>query len=449
MLKPLIVILILVFLLAIGLNVDFSTPPINNIPSTHIKSTKESVIVETNITLSEENTTQASSKVIDNNLSIEIQALFNKARNHFQNNQDEEAQNIYSLIITKVQDKNEVTFLKYFAKAYKQKAFLFKIYPTYDKESAIEMLEIITKKFEDSEDFELIELYINAKIEMAFLQTKEDSLEAYDELLKKFRDRTEPYFQKKVEDLLLEKSFALMGEDDEEAMEILDELISKYQKLGEKTLPDTIKSSILNNIELAIITNNDDSNYRELADTYMNDSPDKAPLLDMLDIIRNSQDLNQDDALKAWQENHNSYRFPDWSFDELRKWAYRIEDKETKERVSQYIDVFENHKYSISATKNTVTYDETGSISKNEDSTDSDGGNDSTPPEEEIIYETQAIEYSDSYATDTPVVEDDPYINDIPPVLYEDPYATEEDISYEELPEIEENQEIIYEPIEH
>ena len=105
------------------------------------------------------------------------------------------------------------------------------------------MLEMIIKKFENAEDFELIELYINAKIEMAYMETKEESLETYDELLKKFKNRTEPYFKQKIEDLLLAKSFALMGEDDEEAMEILDELIAKYQKSGEKKLPESIRFS--------------------------------------------------------------------------------------------------------------------------------------------------------------------------------------------------------------
>jgi len=452
MLKTLIVILVLVILLAIGLNIDFSNPPSSTIEIPQIKTQKESMKIEKNDPiLPKKQIIKTSLQETDNNLSNEVQALFIKANNYFQNSLDEEAQNTYSLIIKKVQDNNQTKFLKYFAEAYKQKAFLFKIYPTYDSDSAIEMLEFIVKKFEMAEEFELIEFYINAKIEQAYLQTKEDSLETYDQLLNKFKNRTEPYFKKKIEELLLAKSFALMGEDDDEAMEILDQIINKYQKSGEKKLPDTIKFSILNNIELAIITNNDDSNYRELADTYMTDSPDKEPLLDMLNIIRNSQDLNQDEALKTWQEKHNSYHFPDWSFDELRKWAYRIEDKETKERVSRYIDIFENHKYYISSTNTGVTYTDTESASENKssDSVTIDSS-EYTPPENEEVDETKPEEYTDPYSNnDTPVVyeddpyatateddtptttyEPDPYANDIP-VIYEDPYSNEEGVSYE------------------
>lgn len=423
MLKTLIVILVLVILLAIGLNIDFSsTEEPSPLPTTLIKMQKESINIEEVAVQREEKVHHINIKA-DNNLSAEIEALFIRANNHFQNSQDEEAQNIYTLIIKKVKENNETKFLKYFAKAYQQKAFIFKIYPSYDIDSAIEMLEVIIKKFENAKHIDLIEFYINARIEQAYLQTKEDSLETYDELIKKFKHRTDPYFTKKIEELLLAKSFALMGENDDEAMEILDEIIEKYQKSGEKNLPDNIKFSILNNIELAVITNNDDSNYRELADTYMDDSPDKAPLLDMLEIIRNSQDLNQDDALKEWQESHNDYHFPDWSFDELRKWAYRMEDKETKERVSQYIDAFENHKYYIPSS-NTVYTPEEVTYS------------DSAPVEEEVIYETKPVEYTD------------PYINDLPPVVYTDPYTNDTSIVSEDpyTNNEENNTHIIYDP---
>ena len=442
MLKTLIVILILVILLAIGLNIDFSNPPSSTIETPQIRPKKETISVGKNNPITPEKQIVAITiPETDNNLSNEILALFMKANNYFQNSLDEEAQNTYSLIIKKTQDNNETKFLKYFAEAYKQKAFLFKIYPTYDSDSAIEMLEFIIRKFETAEDFELIDFYINAKIEQASLQTKEDSLETYDELLNKFKNRTEPYFEKKIEDLLLAKSFALMGEDDDEAMEILDQIINKYQKSGETKLPDTIKFSILNNIELAIITNNDDSNYRELADTYMSDSPDKEPLLDMLDIIRNSQDLNQDEALKRWQESHNSYHFPDWSFDELRKWAYRIEDKETKERVSQYIDVFENHKYYISSTNNNVTYNETQSSSDDENTY-------SSPENAEVTYESKPIEYTDPYANDVPVSYEDPYATEETPNIYElDPYANDIPVIYEDPYANEQG--VVYEPVEH
>lgn len=363
MLKTLIIILILVVALAIGLHIDFSTTAIPSTTPTPKIQKKEAIIktIERTLPKKEREMILASPKA-DNNLTKEILALFNQANLSFQKNHNEEAQSIYSIIIKKLQNHHEVKFLKYFAKASIQKAFLFRSYPTYDHESAIEILDVLIQKFENTEELELIDIYINVKIEQAYLQTKEETLEAYDQLLEKFKDKQDPYFIKKREELLLGKSFALMGENNDEAMEILDELIDKYQTSKEKNIPENIQFSILNNIELAIITNNDDSNYRELADRYMSDSPDKEPLLDMLEIIKNSQDLEQDDALAIWQEKHNNYRFPDWSFDELRKWAYHIEDEETKERVTKYINTFENHKYSTPSTYNSQKRPSTLSI---------------------------------------------------------------------------------------
>jgi len=89
-----------------------------------------------------------------------------------------------------------------------------------------------------------------------------------------------------------------MGVNDEEAIEVLDSLIAKYK--DKKNLPLTVKYSILNNIELSIITSNDTERYVDLANKYMGDEPDTKPLLGMLSIIKNSQELEQSEALEAW-----------------------------------------------------------------------------------------------------------------------------------------------------
>ena len=84
------------------------------------------------------------------------------------------------------------------------------------------------------------------------------------------------------------------------------------------------------------------------------DSPDTKPLLEMLDIIKNSQYLEQDDALKKWKEEHNKYYFDNWSFQEMRRWMNKIEDTETQERVKKYLDAFENHKYNREGKENNL-----------------------------------------------------------------------------------------------
>jgi len=350
MLKPLLIILFLVTLLAIGLNIDFSDsepqPTPTASPTVEVKeeTPQESVVAQPIQTSIDENKTNDNNDTL---LAKEIDALFKKGTKYFQNNEDDEAQKIYNLILKKIGKRDSYKFIKYFTTAYFQKAFIYNIYPNNEKDLAFDAYEMIIKRFEKSNDPKLLLFYIDAKIEQSYLVSSDEIIEIYDQLIKKFQTSTDPMIQKKIEDILLQKSFALMGKNDEEAMEILDQIIENHQKMGAKSLPENIQNSIFNNIELAIITNNDDDKYRELAEKYMPNSPDREPLLDMLSIIKNSPDMNQDEELDEWYKKHGDYRFPNWSFDELRRWAYRMEDDERKKQVIKYLDSFENYKYNV------------------------------------------------------------------------------------------------------
>ncbi|MBU1668372.1 hypothetical protein KKC13_08110 [bacterium] len=352
MLKPLLVILIIVSLIAIWLNFDL----FDSTPNTVVTQSVDAQIASEPLTTTETQNITTPQKPIttnrDENLSKEIQALFKQASLLFQKNFDDKALELYDQIIQKIGNSTDTTRLQDFAKAYFQKGLIHQIYPNSDKDAAFEAYNMVIKKFEKSDNELLLKLYIEAKIKQAYLFDDDERIEIYDELVKQFENYKNNKFQTEVEELLFSQSYNLMGKDDEESMRILDRIISKYDKDENTKLPEKIETSILNTIELAIITNNDDTKYRELADKYLSESPDTKPLLGMLDIIRNAQDLEQNEALSKWKEDHADYRFPDWSFQELRAWMMKIEDKGTKERVSKYLDAFENHKYNVDPKKN-------------------------------------------------------------------------------------------------
>ncbi len=344
MIKPLTYILIVVILFAIWLNRDIFMdksprvkPTIEEplvVTNKHIK--KHSPIIQQPIL--ETNSTQES------NLSQELKALLTQASKHFRNTEDAEAFKLYDEVIKKSENSNDPKILMLFANALFAKAMIHNIYPNNDTDAAIEDYEVILNKFKNSDNKELLQNYISAKIEQAKLLSKDDLLTAYNELIKKFKNDNR--FENEIDEIMFNKSFALMGENDEEAMEVFDNIIAKYQAKGEKKLPEAVESSILNNIELSIITSNDDTQYVELANKYLTDSPHTKPLLDMLNIIKNAQELDQEDALAEWREEHPNYYFPDWDFSELKKWANNIESKETKKRILNYIGTFEKQKYS-------------------------------------------------------------------------------------------------------
>ena len=436
MLKPLIFILILVTLLAIGINLGLFDETIE-------ETNTKSVPLETTSTIKEGKKVKISPKQVeientktnqDNNLSNELNELLRVASIHFQKSEDSEAFELYNKVIQKSQNSSDPKILKIFADALFRKATLNNIYPNNDPESAIEDYSRVIEKFNNSDNAELLKLYIEARLKQAKLQSKDDLLSTYDELIKRFEEDKEQRFDKEVEELQFAQSFALMGDNAEEAMEVLDNIIAKYQARGDKKLPQTVEYSILNNIELSIITSNDDEKYVDLANKYLSENKDTAPLLDMLNIIKSAQDLDQKEAIDKWMSEHKDYHFPDWDFSDLSEWAEKMENPEGKQRIKEYLDVFLKQKYTR-PNENQVVY--------TPPTPNSETDNNSPYPDPYAQNSEEETSEQDNENTDVVepyIYEPDPYINDIYGTdnVYPNPYATENQSSsnpYEELPQ--------------
>jgi hypothetical protein len=429
MLKPLLFVLVIVILLSGALHFELFKNEVI-LPATTTQSLQKESINH-NFSKDEiESLTIEADISIDNNLSKELTELLNKAHKLYTNNEYSELHLLYDKIIEKSKDAKDPSVLKVFARASLDKARLYYTYPNYDSESAIELYELITQKLATRDERELMLLYLDAKLQQTQFISKEESIETYSQLIEKFQNDPEQRFSKMVDELLFSKSFALMGLNDEEAMEVFDTLISKYDIT--KELPDSAKFAIFNNIELSIITNNSPDEYVDMAKEYMPNSVDTKPLLEMLEIINNAQDMPQEESLERWFEEHKEYKLSDWSFSELRKWVNNMEQPEAQLRIKNYLDLFEQHKF-----KN---YNQVPSVP--------------IQPHTEQTLRTQTQEVEEIAPIDLPVNvkaqstepedvidnEADPYLNDIylpePDVVYEeynssyplsypDPYATE------------------------
>ena len=398
MLRVLLFILVIVILIAIALNFDFFSSPTLIKPSSSNPVKKVQVIHKV-----QHPTIAIEEKPIDSaesNLSKELQLLLNQAQLRYRQGKYEEAIVIYDTVIKKSKDSKEIKILKLFARACLNRANTYYSYPKYDVDSAIESFELIIDKFQNKYNKELLLKYMEARLNKASLISKEEIIETYTALIEKFQNDKEHRFEKEVEELLYAKSFALMGIDDEEAIAVLDSLIGKYKDANKSNIPDTVKYSILNNIELSIITANDTDKYVDLANKYMSDLPDTKPIIDMLSIIKNSQDLDQSEAVEAWIEEHKNYNFPDWDFSELRKWVNKMEVPQRQERVRQYLDMFEKKKYATNNSREGAT----------------------VPLKNQVPQKVNEEEQEEEEER-----EEDPYINDIletlPEITYPDPYA--------------------------
>ncbi len=388
--------------IALALNFDlFSDTSAKQIrPKQSIEEIKKRTSTPIENTIIETNTF---TMVKESNLSKELQELLTKAQKLFRDKKDAEVILLYEEVISKSKNSKEIKILKLFAQACLKKATVHYIYPNHDIEAAIESYELILNNFKNKYNKELLLTYMKAKLKQAQFTSKEETLIAYDVLIEKFQNDKEKRFEKEIEDLLFSKSFALMGRNDEEAIEVLDKIIAKYS--NKSNLPDTVKFSILNNIELSIITSNDTDKYVDLANQYMADSPDTKPLLGMLNIIKNAEELDQTEALAQWKEEHDNYVFPDWDFSELRKWVNKMERPQSQKRIRNYLDLFEKQKY-----KNIYQVPA------------------ATVPTHTNIYADESTQntYPDPYASvededteiiydDVPIYEPDPYLNDIYP----------------------------------
>ena len=249
---------------------------------------------------------------------------------------------IYDEIINNFKDRTSVKLLKKFASAQFAKSHLQK------GEDRIDIYDEIIDKFRNSTDKQLLKELSTAQFAKAYLvhdcfQNRQEAIDVYDEIIEKFKPYEDDGFRQEVTDALFAKSFLLMGDYNQESMDIFDEIIDRCESCQDGAISQDFEYSVINNIELALITNCDDTRYRDLAKEHLSELEDTEPQLEMLSILRNAQDLNQDEAMQRWRDQYKDFRFENWSFEELRKWNSRMEDSEQKERIKGYLDEFINH----------------------------------------------------------------------------------------------------------
>jgi len=286
-------------------------------------------------------------KAIEKN-EIKTLKLYAKVQLQKANNAErDEAIDIYNELIDKLSQSSDIQLLKIYALAQFSKSYLT------SGEESLEIYNQIIEKLKDREEKGLLKVLYKAQITKAFLlenylEQKNESIEVYDEIIKKFSSYEGKEYRDIVDNALFSKSFLLMGERDEDAIEIYDNIINNHERLLQSSatnlpIPLKVEYAIINNIELSLITNNDDSKYRELSDKYLSDNKDTKTQLDMLAILRDAQVSNQDEAMRAWQEKNKDYQFTDWSFAEIQQWNNQMEEGESKTRIKRYLSEFIKH----------------------------------------------------------------------------------------------------------
>ncbi len=246
---------------------------------------------------------------------------------------------IYNEIIYHFKKSKDIELLKSFAKASFEKSYFSTSY------EAVDIYDEIIKTFSTLNNKVLLEELYSAQINKAYIlehyiKDKEETIEVYDQIIKRFSIYDNKPSKTKVENALFSKSFLLMGESDHEAMEIFDTLITNYKEKNTKVIPQNIVYAIVNNIELSLISNKDDSEYQDLAQEYLQNSKDSLTEIEMLNILKNAQEEDQGEAIDEWEKEHKDFQFENWSFKELKQWNNQMEESESKDRIHEYLDRF-------------------------------------------------------------------------------------------------------------
>lgn len=255
----------------------------------------------------------------------------------------ERSLSVYDAIIERFKNSDNPALLKNYAAAQFAKSYTLK------NGEAIAIYNELIQKLSNYDNNELRQQLYQAQTNKAYilehaLENKKAAIKVYDEIIEQFSQYDDPEYSEKVESALFSKSFLLMDEHQEtEAMEIFDGIIDNYQENGDGENNKNFEYAIVNNIELALILGNDDNRYQELAHTYLSTSAEAQPQIEMLEILKNAQEINQDEALETWKNQYQDFYFQNWSFDQLETWNNAMEESETQARVKKYLNVFENH----------------------------------------------------------------------------------------------------------
>ncbi len=210
-------------------------------------------------------------------------------------------------------------------------------------QEALEDLNILEK--EALSDNSLLKILWSKAITLGRLEKNQESIEVYDEMVKRFEDSKDNSILKNVSSALYNKALTLgQINRSEEEIEVYDEMVKRFKNSKENSILEKVASALINKIETNLILNKLNSQkdlnlYSKLV------KDDKSELIQykMLTLLEKAKDSEIDNEIEEWKEEFKDTSIENWSFGELKDWANSFENQEVKERLLKYIDIFENH----------------------------------------------------------------------------------------------------------
>ncbi|WP_419777668.1 tetratricopeptide repeat protein [Malaciobacter marinus] len=277
-----------------------------------------------------------------------LKILLAKAMTLGKLDRNEEKVKVYDEVVKRFEDSKENNILEKVSKALYNKGI--SLGQLNKSEEAIEVYDEVVKRFEDSKENNILEkvskaLY-NKGISLGELNKNEEEIEVYDEVVKRFKDSKDSSILEQVSKALYNKGVRLgqMGKS-EEAIEVYDEVVKRFEDSKDNSILEQVAKALVNKKETNLILNKANSKEDlELFFKLSKNNKNELIMYKMLTILERAKDFKIDNKIEEWKkEFKDTSIIENWSFSELKDWANSFEDKEVKERLLRYIDIFENH----------------------------------------------------------------------------------------------------------
>jgi len=283
-------------------------------------------------------------KRFENSSNVELLKLYFKAQKYkLQLVDNKEALQIYQDISEKFKNSTDEELIKMYLFAQEHIASTIES-ENQDQEELLKTYDNIIEKVKYSNNPDLLKYLIKAedgKIRYLILQNRiEEAIEVYDETIERLKEEGNLYYREIIS-LMLSESYYLASYDKSRSLELLDEIIDKETQRGSVSSRD-FEFAVINALELAVVSDIDESKYKELLEENFSGKSDMMAEYEMLRILQNAQYSNQDKELRDWEIKYGDYRFEDWDFSNLDEWSREIKDPIAKERVATYLAFFKN-----------------------------------------------------------------------------------------------------------
>lgn len=130
----------------------------------------------------------------------------------------------------------------------------------------------------------------------------------------------------------------------EEAINIYNKLIKRFKDTKDTKISKNLGDALINKMALNISLNKNNSEENDflLLTNLAEENIELLMAYKMLKILENSKTRKQDIETAQWKVEFKNVKLNDWNFDILKDWADKL-DTVPKERILGYIQIFEKH----------------------------------------------------------------------------------------------------------